>query len=116
MAGDNLFELYPLRRKEILWEESAPGVLTLIFPRAGLLDKLLHRLFKTPTLIKVDLDEMGSLVWRLSDGKNQVYQIARAMGENFGTLSEPVNERLITFLRILKNNGWIKLARKKDRA
>lgn len=113
MAGDNLFELYPVRRKGILWEENSPGVLTLIFPRSGMVDKLLHKLFKTPTQVKVDLDAMGSLVWQLSDGKTQVHQIARAFTEKFGAAGEPVNERLISFLRILKNNGWIRLAREK---
>lgn len=57
--------------------------------------------------IKAELDEIGSSVWLLIDGKNNVDIIAENLKSKFGDKVHPVYERLISYLRAMKQNGFI---------
>ncbi len=82
----------------------------LLMPRyptlAGrLVGKLLHR----SENIKVKLDEVGSAVWGLIDGKKTVRQIADEIKSRFGESAEPLHQRLAEFMEILLNNKFVRL-------
>lgn len=57
---------------------------------------------------KVNLDEIGSYLWLLIDGKNTVGQIAQLFKIRFGERVEPLYDRLSHFLRNLEKNSFIK--------
>jgi hypothetical protein len=115
VSQDNFFELYPVRNSRIRWEEDQ-GRLTLVFTRVSLLDKLLCVLFKTPAVIRVDLDEMGSLAWLQCDGKTQVHAMLGELRRTFGPAGEPAPERLLVFLNTIRQKGWIKIEKEAARA
>lgn len=56
---------------------------------------------------KLHLDDYGSAVWKLCDGKTTVREIADVLSEQFGDAVDPLYPRLAEFLRILERNEFI---------
>jgi len=62
--------------------------------------------FKSPHY-KIQLDDIGSLIWSLCDGRKTVKEISRKLREKFGDKVEPLYERLGTFFQNLEKNKFI---------
>ena len=92
-------QLRPGRVSE--WEER-DGKVTLIVPRYGRgpIGSLLARLLRARPG-NVHLDEVGSFVWRRIDGVATVAELADAMRREFGEKIEPVEDRLVLFMKTL---------------
>jgi hypothetical protein len=87
--------------KTILNED---GLATIILPRFK--NKLLIKLLvneKRKNEIKLDLDELGTSVWNLIDGKRTIREILFDL-EDVGKNQEQFEERTITFLAGLYRN------------
>ncbi|QZY55671.1 PqqD family protein [Crassaminicella profunda] len=106
---DNYLELVPFKNKNQKWEVNDMGLVQLIIPREGILDKIVRFFFKTPKVMRIDLDAHGSCVWKTIDGKRNVEQIGAIIKEEFGEDAEPLYERLGTYINILRNNKFITL-------
>ena len=104
----NFLDYIPVKSKKINWKENENKV-QLIIERDKLIDKIVRKFFNTPERNIVDLDELGSFVWQSIDGKKSVYEIYKKVKSNFGDKAEPLNERLITYINILKNNKFINI-------
>lgn len=103
----NFLELIPVKSSKIDWEVDENGLVKLIIWRNSLIDKVARRLFNTPKRTVIDLDEQGSNVWKNIDGERSVGELVQLQRDKFGKSAEPALERLITFIRILKNNDFI---------
>ena len=103
----NLLELIPERVIEYEVHES--NLVTLLTPRfrSGIMKKVLQPRLKKPFL-KVDLDEIGSEVWLLCDGRRNVQEIADRLKEKFREKVEPCHERLGLFFKQLERAGFIR--------
>lgn len=108
---DNNFLYYiPKRRsKNIKWKSRDDGNITLIIERNSLLEKILTFMFNTPGTITLDLDNLGSRVWSLCDGEKNIAEIGEIIKSEFGEEAEPIYERLVKFIQLLKNNSLIDL-------
>lgn len=104
---ENYLDYIPKKSKEIDWREKENGLTQIIIYRDSLFDKLIRKLFFTPEKYKVDLDHLGSFVWNLIDGEMSVYEISILVKDEFGEAAEPLYERLIQYMKILKNNKFI---------
>lgn len=111
---DNFLELVPKKIQNYKWEVNEDGLVKIIIPREGILDKIVRFFFKTPKEMKIDLDEQGSSVWKLIDGKNNIEDIGSSLKDEFGKKAEPVYERLGTYINILRNNNFIILDKVSD--
>jgi hypothetical protein len=105
--GVNLLELRPLRQAG--WrDEDGVVMLTRRHPRQrgqrGLLARVDHWL-ATPRL---KLDAIGSFAWRRFDGRTSVGEVVQAVRKEFGEPAEPVEERLGSFVRLLRREGLVK--------
>lgn len=89
------------------WDEQEDGAAILV-PRfgRGKLGKKLESFFRARPY-KVRLDPIGTFVWKHCDGTKTVEQIAEAMREHFGQSVEPVEDRLIVFLRQLLRGRFV---------
>lgn len=103
----NFMEMRPKRNGNIEWSEGE--IVVLQIKRNGKMDKIMHRIFKTPLVTNLELDEMGSYVWGNCNGEKNVYEISISLQRHFGDKAEPVVERLIQYIKILKNNRLIEL-------
>ncbi len=105
----NLLDLIPRRIGQ--FEKNDEGLVTLLMPRFR--NRLLRRLFE-PRLgperrwFKIKLDDIGSAVWLLCDGKRTVREIGDALGERFRErLEQQRYERLGTFFQQLERGRFV---------
>lgn len=111
---DENFLLYVPIKKHKTYEERK-GRIFLVFHHDKLVEKLASKLFKKPRVSDLELDELGSAVWKLIDGRRTVLQITEEMKIRFGERCEPINERLIMFIRYLNRRDWINFDKSKAR-
>jgi hypothetical protein len=104
-AKDN-FMLYIPQIKHTAWEERK-GKVVLIFYHNKLAERLLRWLVKKPNVSDIELDELGSYVWKSIDGRKNIYEIGQEVLNVFGNSCEPVYDRLIMYMRYLARRGWI---------
>lgn len=109
VKNKNFLEAIPVKSEKIGWQETEEGLVQLIIYRNGRIDKIMRKIFKTPNKMTIDLDEIGSYVWSSIDGSRNIFKISKLLKDNLGDKVEPINERLITFIKILKNNNFINL-------
>jgi hypothetical protein len=102
----NLLDLIPAQNIQSIKNEE--GFFVLLKPKYShpLLVKYLLPRLKNPHY-KINLDEVGSFIWSLCDGKNTVKEIGEKLRENFGSRVDPLYERLSLFLQNLEKNRFI---------
>ncbi|MTI60115.1 MAG: PqqD family protein [Firmicutes bacterium] len=110
----NIFEMIPERKENIKWKKNEDGNIILIIKRNKWIDKLFQKIFNTPKQTTLEFDELGSFVWENIDGQKTIGKITGILRKQDFEKYSPVEERLITFMRVLKNNGLIKLYSKKN--
>ncbi len=105
----NLLDLVPQRVGE--YETGEDGFVTLLMPRFQ--NRLLRR-FVEPRLyagrrkFKLKLDDIGTAVWLLIDGKRSVREIAGHLRERFGERMEnQCYERLGMFFQQLERGRFV---------
>jgi len=102
----NLLDLTPVQNIESKQKEG--GFYVLLKPKFThplLIKHLLPRL-KNP-YFKIKLDEIGSFIWNLCDGKNTVKDIGNLLRERFGERVEPLYDRIGLFFQNLEKNKFI---------
>lgn len=109
-AKQDNFLLYIPKKKHNTWEEKN-GKVYLIFYHEKFAEKFVRWLVKKPYVSDIELDDLGSTVWKLIDDKNTVYDIGKKLLEKYGDKCQPVNDRLTQYLRYLNRRGWISFER-----
>lgn len=71
------------------------------------LGKKLGDIYKMKKNRNIFLDEYGTAVWKLCNGKATVREIGDVLKEQFGEKTEPLYPRLIEFLRTLEKTDLI---------
>lgn len=104
---DNFLDYVPVRISKHEWTADGNGRVTVHMLHDGFYDRIAQRCFHRPRVSRIDLDEQGSFVWQLIDGRRSVGQIAVLVGERFGEAADPLYERLTQYMKILYNNGFI---------
>ena len=56
---------------------------------------------------RLHLDEYGTAVWKLCNGKATVREISEVLSEQYGETVEPLIPRLTEFLMIMERNEFI---------
>lgn len=103
----NLLDVVPCRSEHILTE--IEGELSVIaFPRfkqAWMRKYFLPK--KMSPYIRVRLEEHGTAVWNLIDGKRTVGEIIHLLSDHFGN-EENYEQRVTIFITQLRKDGFIK--------
>lgn len=102
-------EIIPVKSKNVTCMKNRSGFTTVTILRNSILDKIVHKFLNTPQKFDIDLDEFGSLVWDLIDGKRSVYEICNETKNRFGKTTEPVYKNVITIIKQFSHNQMIKL-------
>lgn len=104
--ANNFMLFVPVHSNKIMWEEKNELV-TLIFKHDKILERLVRLFIKRPEVTTIELDEIGSTVWKLIDGRRNVYDIGLKIKELYGDKVEPTYERLNKYLLYLYQRRWI---------
>lgn len=107
VTGNNYLEKIPVRPKEMDWSVDEAGMVTLNIENRGFFNRVAQRFFKKPKVSYIHLDEIGSYVWPLLDGKRDIITLGSMVKEHFGQKSEPLYERLAKFFQILDSYGFL---------
>ncbi|MFV9511780.1 PqqD family protein [Tepidibacillus sp. LV47] len=111
---DNILELVPKKTSKYESIITEDGVVQIIIPRNRLLDRIVRMFKNTPKVMRIDLDKIGTYIWKQIDGKRDIQEIGRLLKLEFGDEIEPLYERLITYMNILRNNKFIILEKKEE--
>jgi hypothetical protein len=97
LKGSNFLDLKPIVKYQ--HETDDEGMVVVLVPRfTGYLGlRFLQPRLKNPWF-KISLDEIGSVVWSLTDGKTPVREICRQAESKLGEKIQPTNQRVTTFL------------------
>lgn len=104
----NILNVIPFRKSNITTEREGNCV-TIAFPRFkyGWMNRFLLPKGMKPH-IRVRLEEHGSAVWALIDGKRTVSEIIEKLADHFAN-EEGYESRIITYILQLQKDGLIKL-------
>jgi hypothetical protein len=109
-----VLRLYPIRNALVRHEQNESGVFTLIVPLQprGIFGWL-SRIFKLPREHRIELDEIGSAVWALCDGKHAVETIVQRLAQQYKLERREVELSLFAFLNTLARRGFIAYSKKR---
>ena len=103
----NYLDKIPVHPEGIPWSKDENGIVTLEIENKGVMNRICQKLFKKPKISYVHLDEMGSFVWPVIDGKTDLTQIGKLVDEHFGEKAHPLYERLAQYFKVLESYGFI---------
>lgn len=103
----NYLDLIPERSTKYEWQQDEEGNVIVFVENTGVFNRLAQKLLKKPPVSQVHLEEFGSFIWPLIDGKRSVYEIAGLVRAEFGEKAEPLYERLSIYMRTLENYGFV---------
>ncbi len=104
---ENYLERIPMRRSDIPWSLDSKGMVTLEIENTGWANRIAQKVFKRPKVSYVHLDEMGTFVWPLMDGKKNITALGVEVKEHFGDKAEPLYPRLAKYFQILFSYHFI---------
>lgn len=110
----NYLDYVPMANPKNNWDEKN-GVVTIHMIHRGFYAKIAQKFFHTPRVSNINLDGYGSFLWKQIDGEKTVGQLAELMKAEFGKDAEPLYDRLVKYVQILRNNEFI-LFRGRDKA
>ena len=111
LLSENYLERIPYRTESIVWKTDNDGVVTLEIENTGVFNKIAQKLFKKPKVTYVHLDETGSFVWPLIDGKTTITELGELVEQRFGESAHPLYERLVKYFQILESYNFIEFKR-----
>ena len=88
-----------------------PGRVVVLLPRyrSGILGRFLQpRLKESKKYLRVPLEDRGSSLWGLMDGKLTVGELAKAFGRDFPGETDQIPERVATYLYQMADNHLIR--------
>ena len=105
--SENYLERIPCRKEGLQWSINQKGMVDLQIENKGLMNRIAQKLFKKPAVSFVHLDELGSFVWPLMDGKMDIIALGERVREQFGEKAEPLYPRLAKYFQILDSYHFI---------
>ena len=102
----NFLDYVPVISPRNQWTEEN-GKVTIHMEHRGFYAWIAQTFFHRPRVSHIDLDVYGSFVFRQIDGTRTVGELAELMRRRFGQEAEPLYDRLIKYMQILRNNGFI---------
>ena len=104
---ENYLEKIPCKNSSIKWSQDESGLVTLEVQNRGFANLLAQKLLKKPKVSFIHLEKFGSFIWTAIDGGRDIIAIGKLVKEQFGEKAEPLYERLSTYMKTLKSNGFI---------
>lgn len=102
----NYLDYVPVISDKNTWSVEE-GIVTVHMVHRGFYAAIAQKIFKRPRVSHIKLDTMGSFIFPLIDSRRTVGDIAALVHEEFGEEAEPLYDRLVHYMKILHNNGFI---------
>lgn len=109
---ENYLDYIPVISPRHTWDIDDKGIVTIHMVHRGFYAGIAQKFFNRPRVSHITLERTGSFLYPLMDGKRTVYDLSVLLKEEFGDAAEPLYERLVKYMKILHNNGFIYYAGK----
>ena len=107
-----ILTLYPVQNK-VKWNIESERVV-LVYPKDfSKFETWLQKRIGGPDMIRRPLDEVGSKIWLMCDGKHNVNDICTELDEIYHEDVEPVLDRVSRFLEMLLRSNLVRLSPKR---
>lgn len=103
----NYLERVPRHHTALVWKSDDKGLVTLEVENRGWVNRLAQKWFGRPKVSYIHLDELGSFIWPLLDGKKSILDLGPLVEERFGEAAHPLYERLARYFQILDSYHFI---------
>ena len=111
IGREAMFKSKPLRNEQLDWETNDDGEVTIVLKRADTLKvRVLSKLFWVPEKRTLVLDQIGSEVWGLCDGRTSVESIILALQEKHKLNAKEAEISLLTYLKKLGQKNIVGFA------
>lgn len=107
----NYLDMIPVRA-DLAWSTDEAGIVTLEIENRGFMNTIAQKVFRKPRISYVHLDEMGSFLWPLIDGRQTVLDLAAPVKDRFGEAAEPLYPRIAKYFQILDSYHFVRLTPK----
>ena len=99
----------PARNDALEWEKNDDGEVQIKVTRQddSWKVRLLSKMFYIPKQRKITLDELGTEVWSLCDGKNTVGQMIEALSEKYQLNRKEAEVSLLNYLKTLGQKRFV---------
>lgn len=104
---ENYLERIPCHPSSIKWTTNDKGIVTLKIENTGWANKIAQKFFNRPQYSYIHLDENGSFIWPLIDGKKTITELGKLVEAEFGEKANPLYERLARYFQILDSYHYI---------
>lgn len=109
----NYLDLIPVPEDSIRWyRDTIRERVILERENTGFFNVIVQKIFAFPKISNIQLDQTGTFIWSNLDGNKTVEDVASLVKSQFGQSAEPLYPRLIQYLEILRQNGFISLKEK----
>lgn len=106
--GPDPLLIFPIR-SDVHWSYRNDRIVLQYPKNFNWLERKLHKVLKGPENIKRPLDEIGSLLWEMSDGEHNLVEIYIAQQERFHERVEPVDKVVGGLLETMLGLGLMRL-------
>ncbi len=104
--NSNFLDYIPVYSDKITWSLKDETVIVDMYHK-GFFPWIAQRFFHRPKISHITLDDRGSFIWQKINGEASVGDIASMVKEKYGKDAEPLYDRLVQYMQILKNNNFI---------
>jgi hypothetical protein len=110
----NILQAYPVR-SPVSWHKKN-GIAVIIYRKdlTGF-ERWLQRRIGGPDMVRRPLDEKGTLIWELCDGRHNIKDICDVIDSRYREEIEPVLEYVHKVLVVLLERNLIRLEREKPK-
>ena len=105
--SENYLEKVPVRNPLIKWTKDSENIVTLEIENTGFFNRMAQKFLHKPKISYIHLDETGSFIWPIIDGKKDIIALGISVKEHFGENAEPLYERLAKYFTILESYNFI---------
>tara|TARA_B100000686_G_C16694293_1_gene919544 strand:+ start:588 stop:977 length:390 start_codon:yes stop_codon:yes gene_type:complete len=98
----------PARNELLNWEKSDRGEAQIIVTRQDTWKvRLLSKMFYVPKERKITLDEVGTEVWQMCDGRTTVAQMIESLGKTYTLDRKEAEVSLLSYLKTLGQKRFV---------
>ncbi len=106
---ENFLEKIPSHKDGLGYSIGDDGSVTLEMENKGAMNKIAQLILRKPKISYIHLEEFGSFIWPLIDGKKSIHEIGVEVEKHFGEKANPLYERLATYFKTLESYGFVEL-------
>jgi len=117
LSRSEFLRLRPMRNPSVEWKKDEEGKIRIIIPLkkraeerkkvASKREKFLSKLFPEPKEKRIQLDEIGSVVWELCDGERTAKEIVDHLCQKYKLLPREAEVPLSSYLNTLAKRGLV---------